>query len=160
MSEVNDRYKKAAGLRLNGQTGDALVRALTGQKTPAYAMPFTGLKNEPGLPPFEQPGASLPMAGYMTATPPVAPTQPPQAPRPAPIAPPETVYKPEATFWGPALPDMPPSVQIGPPGQPQLPAHFTPNMTAAQEYEREFAADPNQFGGPGGGALGRFFRKT
>jgi len=38
-------------------------------RMPAYQQPFTGLRNEPyagnGLPPFEQPGGSLPMQNYM-----------------------------------------------------------------------------------------------
>ncbi len=42
--------------------------------------PFTGLRNEQALPPFEQPGGSLPMDGYMAAQ----GTQPAAAPPPTP----------------------------------------------------------------------------
>ncbi|MGE3708913.1 MAG: hypothetical protein AB7G35_04510 [Hyphomicrobiaceae bacterium] len=51
---------------------------------PAYAQPFAGMHNEPGLPPFEQPGGTLPIERYMR--PPQA--MPPPAVMPPPAAPP------------------------------------------------------------------------
>ena len=43
-----------------------------------FLPPYAGLKNDMSLPPFEQPGGSLPMGRYM---------QPPQAPAPPPMPP-------------------------------------------------------------------------
>jgi len=52
---------------------------------PAYAQPFTGLRNTPGngeLPPFQQPGSSLPFERYYM---PPEVRQPQAAPSPAPM---------------------------------------------------------------------------
>lgn len=71
---VRDRYQRA----MRSASPDAvtmLARAMQGggrsganpqaAPMPAYQMPFAGLKNDAALPPFEQPGGSLPMDRYM-----------------------------------------------------------------------------------------------
>jgi len=69
-----------------------LAALLMGQRAPGrdpFKVPFTGLRNEPNtLPPFEQPGGSLPMDRYMPpdGAMPGAPAVPP-LPAPAPQVP-------------------------------------------------------------------------
>lgn len=52
----------------------------------AFLPPYAGLKNSQTLPPFEQPGGSLPMDNYMQPRPAPAPVQA-QAPMPMQAAP-------------------------------------------------------------------------
>lgn len=74
-----------------------------------FLPPYAGLKNDMSLPPFEQPGGSLPMDRYM---------QPPQAP---------------------AQPAMPPQRQMQPPMEPPMQAggqgYSGPDPMLPPEYD-------------------------
>jgi hypothetical protein len=76
---------------------------------PAYQQPFMGARNTPaGLPPYEQPGGSLPMDRYMQAP---TPAPVPAAPMPAPQMAPEPLQTGGQGYAGP---------------DPMLPAPYDP----------------------------------
>ena len=58
----------------------------------AFLPPYAGLKNSQTLPPFEQPGGSLPMERYMPQRP--GPSSLPMAPQAAPMPAPQPVAAP------------------------------------------------------------------
>jgi hypothetical protein len=80
----------------------------------AFLPPYAGLRNEQALPPFEQPGASLPMDRYMQPRPAPAP-MPAAQPQPAPMPPMQT----GGQGWGGPEP--------APGTMPELQAAFDPN---------------------------------
>ncbi len=80
-----------------------------------FLPPYAGLRNEQALPPFEQPGGSLPMDRYMQPQP--APAQPAMAPQMQPqMAPPMQTG---GQGWGGPEP--------APGTMPELQAAFDPN---------------------------------
>ena len=95
-----------------------LARMLMGHgethRTPGPQLPFTGLTNTAGLPPYQQPGMSLDPAAYIS-------TPAPAIPKPGAVVPPAGPP--------PAAPMVPPtSVQ---PGDQTLPSTMTQSATAA-----------------------------
>ncbi len=112
MSDANERYKKAAAFSPQGAERDLLARLLMGTKPTAPPnLPFTGLTNTPGLPPFEQPGSEM-----KRFQPPIQPQQappPPMAPQTMPAPPPMA-----------AAPPMPDPTAVAP--APQVPTGMNP----------------------------------
>lgn len=80
----------------------------------AFLPPYAGLRNQQALPPFEQPGGSLPMDRYMQPRPAPAP-MPAAQPQPAPMPPQQA----GGQGWGGPEP--------APGTMPELQATFDPN---------------------------------
>ncbi len=100
MADINERYRKAAAFSPQGAEREQLARLLIGaQPTAPPNLPFTGLTNTPGLPPFMPPGSEMDRF-----QPPIQPqpAPPPMAQQPMPPVAPAPVAQPSAA---PSMPD-------------------------------------------------------
>lgn len=95
--------------------------------------PYGGLRNDRGLPPFQQPGESLPFSQYLTRPapppPPSSPYSPPSPPSPhPPYSPPPPSPQPQTGGQGYAGPD-PMAMGIEPQGiDPMLDPRYLPEQ--------------------------------
>jgi hypothetical protein len=166
--DVSERYKRAAAMRLMAAMMPGSAPSQPQPPAPNYNaiplnpfnVPYTGLRNEPGLPPFQQPGqASAQAMPPMNLPPPPAapaprpgPSPAPQAaaPRPMPSMPPVQVQAPPMdprTMGDADLGGYGGNMGQGAPiPAPQQYSHLNPTPSLEEVFRREYAANPAAFG--------------